>query len=377
MVLSEIIIRRIKEEGPISFHDFMEMALYHPDGGYYTSVIESIGPSGDFYTGSNVTALYGEMIARQLEEMWGHTGGEKFTVVEYGAGTGRLCRDILGHLKCNEKLYSGLEYCIIEKSPLMRAREMAHLREKVRWYETIADIPDITGCVISNELLDNFAVHQVVMKDELMEVYVDHTEGFSEVLRPAPDELKSYFGEMGVQLPRDYRTEVNMEAIEWIGSIAGALKKGYVLTIDYGFHSDEMYKEYRCDGTLVCYNKHRVNYEPYQEIGRQDITSHVNFSSLYHWGAKSGLDCIGYTNQALFLQSLGIKEQLVKNLVDSARDLYTGYRQNAFIVQKLLMEMGNRFKVLIQQKGLPLLPLRGLKLACGQPKTGLNASYTF
>src|SRR4051812_24910945 len=116
MQLSDIIIQQIKTGGPISFHDFMEMALYYPQLGYYTSPGDKIGADGDFYTSCNLTALYGAMIARQIEEMWHYLGKKEFTIVEYGAGTGMLCHDILTSLRQNQKLYDKLQYCIIEKS---------------------------------------------------------------------------------------------------------------------------------------------------------------------------------------------------------------------------------------------------------------------
>jgi SAM-dependent MidA family methyltransferase len=363
MSLTDIIIQRIQAEGPISFHDFMEMALYYPGAGYYTSATDKIGPGGDFYTSSNVSALYGQMIARQLEEMWQHLGAGKFTVVEYGAGTGSMCHDILGYLGRNKKLYGQLEYCIIEKSCSMREKQKVHLDGKVRWCSSIADAGNVTGCILSNELIDNFAVHQVVMDDELMEVFVDHAGDFIEVLLPASARLKEYFNQLNVRLPKGFRTEVNMEATEWISTIAHALNKGYVITIDYGYPSAELYKEHRREGTLVCYNKHRVNYQPYTDIGRQDITTHINFSSLCHWGRKYGLDCSGYTDQASFLLALGIREKLAESLLSGTADGYREYRRNAFIVQQLLFEMGSRFKVLIQQKGLPQTQLRGMALA--------------
>src|SRR5688572_31550447 len=120
MALSEIILKRIKENGPISFRDFMEMSLYYPGLGYYTSSNDKIGMNGDYYTSGSLTPGVGALIARQLEEMWRLLGEKEFTVVEYGAGLGTLCHDILDYLKLNSRLYDKLHYCIIEKSPVMR-----------------------------------------------------------------------------------------------------------------------------------------------------------------------------------------------------------------------------------------------------------------
>lgn len=362
MQLSEIIIGKIGSEGPVSFHDFMEMALYYPELGYYTSTKDKIGTKGDFYTSSNLSSVFGAMIGRQLEEMWEILGREDFTIVEYGAGTGALCHDILNYLKNNRELYDKLNYCIIEKSPVMRAKEKTHLHEKVSWYDSVQDIPEFTGCILSNELLDNLAVHQIVMEDELMEVFVDYKNDFIELLRPAKKELKDYFTELNVLLPKGFRTEINIEAIEWIKEIAVSLKKGYVITIDYGFHSSELYQDYRRTGTLVCYNNHSVNDNPYNYIGEQDITTHVNFSALIHWGSKYGLEYCGFTDQGHFLLGLGFKEYLKKMLQEPGPD-YMNFKKELFLTRTLLVDMGRKFKVLIQGKGIPKHKLLGLMLS--------------
>jgi SAM-dependent MidA family methyltransferase len=361
MKLQDILVQRIREYGPISFHDFMEIVLYYPELGYYASEQSKIGKAGDFYTSSSITPAFGAMIARQLEEMWENLGREEFTIVEYGAGTGALCRDILTYLKYNDELYSRLNYCIIEKSASMCNKEKLHLHEKVRWYSSIGDIPAFSGCILSNELVDNFAVHQVVMEDELMEVFVDYDHGFYELLQPAPKSLIGYLAELCVELPKGFRTEINLEATEWIREISGSLKKGYVITIDYGYQSHELYSERRSCGTLLCYSKHKVNDRLYEAVGEQDITSHVNFSALSHWGEKSGLHYCGLANLADFLLSLGFMEYLQTTLsAESGRDLIHTAMEVSFLKRTLLLDMGPKYKVLIQQKGLENKDLTGL-----------------
>ena len=123
MELSEIIIQKIKKEGPICFQDYMEICLYYRGLGYYTSNRTQLGKEGDFYTSACLTPVFGAMIGRQLEEMWHYLGEGAFTIVEYGAGTGSLCHDILEYLQGNKKMYDELRYCIIEKSPMMRSIE--------------------------------------------------------------------------------------------------------------------------------------------------------------------------------------------------------------------------------------------------------------
>ncbi len=358
MSLAEIIIQKIRQEGPISFREFMEMALYYPELGYYTSPGEKIGKQGDFYTSPYFTSIFGEMVGRQLEEMWQVLGKGKFTVVEYGAGTGALCRDILNQLQTNEEMYAQLRYCIIEKSPVMREKEKRVVGEKVEWYDSIHEVPEFTGCVLSNEVVDNFAVHQVVMEEELMEVFVDYDQDFGEVLKPASPELQEYLATLQVTLPKGYRTEINLEATAWIKEIAASLQKGFVLTIDYGYPAAELYREERREGTLVCFHKHQTNYLPYTNIGEQDITTHVNFTALCHWGLQHGLENCRFTNQAQFLRGLGLvghlKSMEERGKLDGASD-----QEKAFLIQTFLMDMGSKFKVLVQQKGIPRTMLSG------------------
>ena len=360
MSLSKIIIERIKKDGPLSFRDFMEMALYYPELGYYNSINTKIGADGDFYTSASLSASFGAMIGRQIEEMWYLLGKNPFKIVEYGAGTGLLCHDILDYLKKNKLLYDNLSYCIIEKSASMQEIEKKYLFEKVSWYKSIDEIPEIIGCIISNELIDNFAVHQVIMEEELKEVFVNYNNDFEEILLPADEKLVAYFKTLNVYLPKGFRTEINMEALVWLKNISRFLLKGYIITIDYGALSSDLYDNRRSSRTLLCYNKHQKNDNPYQFIGSQDITTHTNFSALQHWGENYGLDCCGMTDQTNFLLALGVKkyqnDELIKLINSTQAKIHESYFNFG-----LLMRIGMKFKVLIQQKGVDSKTLSGLR----------------
>lgn len=349
MDLTEIIRHKISDEGVISFAEYMEMCLYYPEMGYYTSPRNKIGKDGDFYTSAYLTPVFGALIGKQLEEMWETLGSTDFTIVEYGAGTGILCHDILSYLKKNDKMYDQLKYYIIEKSPVMREIEKSHLFEKVEWLNSINELPEVNGCILSNEVVDNFAVHQVVMKDELMEVFITYNNGFTEVLQPAPEELKEYLKELNIELSKDFRSEINLQAISWMKEIANSLNQGYVMTIDYGYLSSELYKAYRSQGTLMCYNNHKVNDNLYDNIGIQDITSHVNFSALMNFGVKNGLNECVFTNQCNFLLSMGFKE-LLQQMFTQENDVIQAARKISFLSHTLLIDMGSKFKFLIQEK---------------------------
>jgi SAM-dependent MidA family methyltransferase len=359
--LRELIREQIQRDGPISFRDFMEMALYHPELGYYSSSRPRLGESGDFYTSAFLTDLFGDLLARQLEEMWQALGSGPFTVIEYGAGSGLLCRDILSRLRENDSLYEKLNYFIIEKSGAMRERERQLLSEKVEWRQSIGEIGGVTGCIFSNELVDNFAVHRVVMKEELKEVYVGYAGDFVEELRPAPEVLRDYLVRQGVQLPRDHCAEINLEATRWIQEVGEALERGWVMTIDYGYPAAALYN--KRSGTLACYHRHRVRFSPYEFIGEQDITSHVNFSALDCWGRQMGLEVCGFTSQAFFLQGLGLAAQLRIREENGMKEM-DGRQLRTF-----LLEMGQKFKVLIQRKGIGKVFLSGLLFS---DPTGVN-----
>ncbi len=348
MSLSDIIIKKIQQKGPISFRDFMEMALYYPGLGYYTSERNKIGKKGDYYTSPNLTPAFGEMLGRQLEEMCHIIGEKKFTVVEMGAGTGLLSLDVIEYLKKNPEIFRDLDYCIVEKSPALQNEQQERLGENVRWCSSLNELSGMTGCVFSNELVDAFPVHQVVMEEKLMEVFVDHENGFVETLKPTSDELNYYFAELGVVLPRGFRTEVNLDALNWIHELGTILEKGFVITIDYGYPSSELYQDYRNRGTLMCYHRHTASEDPYEHVGEQDITSHVNFSALSRWGRKNGLELCGFTDQAHFLMGLGIDEYLKRAQEKDP----VNYWKKMLPIKTLLMEMGETFKILIQKKGV-------------------------
>jgi SAM-dependent MidA family methyltransferase len=358
-MLPDIIKQRIDACGPLSFREYMDMALYYPELGYYTSGREKIGVRGDFCTSPSLHPLFGRLIARQLIEMWDLTGEETFTVIEFGAGPGLLCRDILAYIEAKHpQRYGRLEYCIIEKSDAMKQLARGNVPAQVKWLGHIRERTGFTGCVLSNELLDNFPVHRVIMKDELFEVRVDFRDGFREVLAPAGASLRSYFEELKLTLPAGTRAEINLAANEWISEIAAHLRKGFVLTIDYGYPAGELLFGHRKEGTLTCFYRHRVSKSPYEQVGEQDITAHVNFSGLCLAGHKAGLGFTGFTDQAHFLASLGFY-QLVQESAPGAGD-YQRYKLERQLANVLLGDMGYKFKVLIQQKGLPALALSGL-----------------
>jgi SAM-dependent MidA family methyltransferase len=355
MTPAETLLKEIiKTEGPVSFRNFMEIALYHPEVGYYSSRTGQIGEKGDYYTSGSLGPLFGKMLARQIAEMLSGLNAE--TIVEMGAGNGMLARDILAEFLSKN---SQVNYIIVEKSrPLTKLQQETLTGYDVTWYDSVNSLPQLKGVIFSNELLDAFPVHAVEMaEDGLKEVYIGWAEGFTETLNaPSSPSLAGYFENLAVHLPIGFRTEVNLEALTWLDAVASKLESGYLVTIDYGYPSHELYQTYRQNGTLMAYEGHQALENLYTRVGQRDLTAHVNFSALAAWGEKAGLTVAGFTDQAHFLMSLGILETLSDQ--DTPKAVKT--RLNA---KSLLLPggMGEMFKVLIQYKGLEPASLSGLK----------------
>ncbi|MBF0540142.1 MAG: SAM-dependent methyltransferase [Nitrospirae bacterium] len=352
-MLSKILKETILKNGAISFRDFMASALYHPEYGYYTSGIAEIGHKGDFYTSPSLHPIFGVVIAKQIEQMWEVMEMPKiFDIVEFGSGVGYLANDILNSI--SGQFRDSLRYNVIEVNPKSIQTLSRNLSSKIRIIKDISELNNIEGCILSNELIDAQPVQIVEMVNgSLREIYLDSE--LKEVYRDCSSEIIEYIKEFAPDLPDNYRTEVNLELRRWINDVYRVLSKGFVLTIDYGYTAREYYDVERGRGTLVCYHKHSVNENPYINIGKQDITSHVNFSALKRWG---GMDVVGYCTQGMFLASMGIDEILSE--LDGVE-----YPQAVNRVKEMIMPggMGQSHKVLIQSKGMGEVLLRGFNFS--------------
>ena len=363
MNLERRIIERIEKEGPITFETFMEMALYEPGLGYYASERTEIGKAGDFYTSPHLHPAFGAMIGRQIEEMWKvMKKPSEFSVVEIGAGAGYMCKDIIDYL--GKRSFSPSAYIIVETNPFMRHKQEKLLEgifDKVKWVSSLKDVGTIKGSIISNELLDAFPVHIIEMEDELREIYVavDHKTLTETKKDLSTDAIADYIKEFSIELTEEYRTEINLRIKDWLNSVDEILSEGFILTIDYGYPAWNYYSDYRNRGTLLCYHKHQLVENPYQNIGEQDITTHVNFSSVKKWGETLGLKTLGFCQQGAFLIALGIDE-IMKELYENSKD----YLFEVAKIKGLILPgtMGETHKVIIQYKGKGYPELRGFSI---------------
>ncbi|MEW6408913.1 MAG: SAM-dependent methyltransferase [Nitrospirota bacterium] len=340
----------------------MEMALYHPELGYYTKDSTMMGGAGDFYTSPHLHSIFGAMIGRQMKEMWDFIGRpDGFQIVEIGAGMGYLAKDMLEYLK-RKDIFQYLKYTIIELNPSIKANQKMLLKDfldKVNWFSHLSELASVTGCFLSNELLDAFPVRIVEMDDELVEIYISVSgDNFAEVKMPCSEDVREYFRECSIELPKGFRTEVNLKIHGWLRDVIDKLSEGFILTIDYGYPALDYYSEDRRKGTLLCYYQHRINADPYQNIGEQDLTVHVNFSSLKKWGETMGLKTIGFCPQGAFLVSLGI-DQVMMELYGDSLDAFEIAKIKGLILPQ---GMGESHKVMVQYKGKDNLRLSGFAL---------------
>ena len=365
--LADILRDEIARCGPIHFVRFMAQALYHPTHGYYTAGDAQIGPRGDYYTSPSVHAIFGELIARQLLQMVAALGpvDDPVTIVEMGAGRGTLCGDILREIQqVSPATFSRLEYVIVERSPRLMQRQQAALSDfPVQWADHIPS--GITGVVLSNELIDAFPVHRLRTEaGRLQEMWVDwRADGFHPVwMEPSSPKLAPHLRALDVPFDRSVEMEVNLQALDWMRDVAASLTRGFVLTIDYGHPAAVLYDGRRPRGTFLCYDHHTTNEAPFERIGMQDMTAHVDFTSLAQAGQAAGLALIGFTDQTHFLMGLGIAQRMEA----AAAEMETSEAaRRTFLTMRQLMApggMGSVFKVLIQGKGVPNdLALDGLK----------------
>jgi SAM-dependent MidA family methyltransferase len=362
----------IGRNGPIPFVRFMELALYHPQFGYYmrqpdAADHERIGWSGDFYTSADVNHMLGQTLAVQIRQMDGLVGcPTPFTIVEMGAGKGLLARDCLTAIHAQrDSLASRVRYVVIERSPAMRELQRQNLEPwlckpgLVTWVEGLEGLAQrsVTGLFLSNELVDAFPVHRIqVTAGRTEELCVDYRDGkFVESLKPLSTTLLDrYLQKLGTTWPEGYRTEVNLRAMDWMEQVALRIDRGFVVTIDYGHTAQDLYGPERKNGTFLCYFQQMTNEDPFMRVGEQDMTAHVDFSSLAAVGEEQGLHVTGFTNQMSFLMGLGV-EEMIEELEPESRELQAA-------IHLLKPDgMGSTFKVLIQHKGISHPELDGLK----------------
>lgn len=366
------------QSGPMPFRRFMERALYDPEHGYYASGRASIGRRGDFVTSVSVGPLFGRLLAVQFADCWERMGRPaRFDLVEQGANQGDFAHDVLSAAPAiAPEFAAALHYRIVEPFAVNEARQRARLEAfggRVTWHAAVAELPRFAGVHFSNELLDAFPVCAVIVRQgEWRERCVASAaggEGFAWMDRPIDDpELAAFLPHL--PLVEGYQTEVNLEAPRWLEGVAERLERGYVLIADYGFSREDYYLPDRVEGTLTGYRRQSQCDDVLADPGEQDLTAHVDFTTLAERGMGAGLQLAGFTDQHHFLAALG--RRLFPDVTDP-REL-TSQRQKEMRALMTLMHpsmMGRGFQYLALTKGAPPERLAGFELA-SDPARGLG-----
>ncbi|MBL1259700.1 MAG: SAM-dependent methyltransferase [Thiotrichaceae bacterium] len=373
--LAELIIDEIElQDGKIPFIRYMELILHAPGLGYYSAGAHKIGAAGDFITAPEISPLFSQCIARQCQQVLNDIGGD---VLEVGAGSGAMAGEVLREL---EKLNCLPEhYFILDLSADLRERQCTHLQQelphlmtRIIWLDALPDA-GFKGVVLANELLDAMPVHLIRFDPEkLTERYVGWD---GERLTWCDGELSEsrlgaaaahIMNECGVdEFGGEYVSEINLAATDWLRSVAAILEQGLVLLIDYGFPRHEYYIPERKEGTVMCHYRHQAHSDPLILPGLQDVTAHVDFTSLAECAVEAGMDVAGYASQGHFLLGAGLMELLASNAETSTHEQQV---MQAQAVKTLTMphEMGELFKVIALTKemepgliGFSMLDARG------------------
>lgn len=362
----------LQKHGRITFAQFMQTCLYSPRGGFYAARSDRI--TTHFGTSPTSHPVFGALIARQLEQMW-HLLGDPpvFHVIEVGSGDGALAQAIVQTCwRRAPRLAQALCYVAVDYAPRCfpssdhtfdwdngtgdgRSPSRRDALVGVHRVQTagLRAFRHVVGCILCNELLDNFPVHRFAIQGgRVKEVFVTSVGGhLTEVLdEPSSPRLAERLTSLGVSLTEGLRGEVNLAMEDWTGQLASALDRGFILTIDYGQLATDLYSPQHNQGTLVCYHRHVVSSNPYQHLGQQDITCQVDFTSLMRLGDQHGLATVGYALQSQFLTSLGFASCLEALQTQGLSVARTALSRMAMMALVDPEEYG-AFKVLAQAKG--------------------------
>ncbi|NDT20847.1 SAM-dependent methyltransferase, partial [Francisella tularensis subsp. holarctica] len=318
MSLKNIILERIKSsKQPLLFRDFMQMALYYPQLGYYSRAKEKISSQGDFITATSQTSLFARTFARQFATIISQLGND-CSVIEFGAGNGKFAADCVDELESLAILPK--RYIIVELSNDLRLRQqqyikenLSHLYDRFIWLDKLP-AEKIKAIVFANELLDAMPVD--IFRSEnnklIQQGVIRKGDTFEFSDMPKNDVRFEYESTKilndGITFNDGYTSEINTWIRPWVKSLREVLSQGIVFLCDYGYHRSLYYSKDRYMGTLACYHQHHVNFEPFINIGEQDITAHVDFTTVVEAAIEEGFQLDGFMTQANFLKRANIAE---------------------------------------------------------------------
>jgi SAM-dependent MidA family methyltransferase len=373
--LRERIACEIRSAGPIPFSHYMELCLYEPELGYYSRPREKFGKAGDFYTSSDVHAVFGRLLARQFEEMWRTLDSPaRIDVIELGPGRGLFARDVLDwSARQFPEFFTALHYALVEQSADLRERLRERLGEHIAAgrgevfdsFEVAAGTASGSVIVFGNEFFDALPVEVIDYRGALR-VGVEG-DRFVEAFAPPASAEHEFIDRYSVRPEEGGRVEVPLASLGWMDRIAAVFRerRGFVVLIDYGYTREEQLAGRHCD-TIMTYRQHVAAPSPYEAPGEQDITAHVNFTALRARGLEGGFEELGLLTQSQFLLGIGEETQFT----DAFQDCRLPQEQAKVALQlKHLISpegMGEIFQVLLMSHGVGgdiAAGLSGLKLA--------------
>jgi SAM-dependent MidA family methyltransferase len=311
VTLREVIVELIRREGPIPFSRYMELCLYHPELGYYSRREEKFGKAGDFYTSSDVHAVFGRLLARQFEEMWRMMGSPgSIDLIELGPGRGLFAQDVLDWAgKKFPEFAAALRYRLVESSPSLRERLQRRFASTSRVslnaeFEQAANECGEALIVFGNEFFDAIPVEIVSDKGELR--IAEANGAFVEMWSEQSPQTTEFLLRYGINPDAGERVEAPRQGNAWMQRIAAAFatRRGFALFIDYGYTREQQIAGRHRD-TLITYREHQTSPNPYEAPGEQDITAHVNFTALQRVAESCGMSSLGLVTQSQLLLGIG------------------------------------------------------------------------
>ena len=375
-MLTDIVRSEIEQSGGrVTLARFMELALYHPDFGYYHSAARKPGRGGDFLTSPEASPLFGITLARQIAECWERMDRPaQFSIREYGSGVGGLAYDILAGLSdAAPDLFATVQYRLVERNRHRQAEALTAFRD-VGLIDRVVDESDttlepFTGVVLANEVADAFPAHRLIFESgQFSEAWVvadgDEFRFESGPVSPEAEEATQQLAGGGVSLVEGGIYDVSPAAATWFEGACRHLQRGYAIVIDYGYEAAELYRDHRLAGTLRGYRAHAVTEDPFVNIGEQDLTTHVDFGALRRAAEATGMKFAGLTTQGAFLAGLGLGDHLI-GMQSNPSTSMSEYLAAQAVITRLIDPGGlGRFRVVIMARDVPLEPaLLGLSVA--------------
>ncbi len=391
MSLRQIIEQEISERGPIPFSRYMELCLYHPELGYYSRNAEQFGKAGDFYTSSDVHAVFGRLLARQFDEIWHVMGSPaQFEILELGPGRGLFAQDVLDWSeKKFPEFFQSLHYALLERSPALRRRlveTLARFLESGRASFTPTNgsenggedtavegttsvvsngvagkralVPEVPVIIFANEFFDALPV-EIISTQGALRISTQDNRFVETWIPPSAKELE-FLDRYSVHPEPGERVEVPLVAQRFLSTLVASMRKGILIAIDYGYTRQEQLAG-RHRGTLMAYRGHSATPNPYEAPGEQDLTAHVNFTALVAAAEESGMQALPLLTQSQFLMGIGENNQFADVFEDCR---VPQERAKVALQLKHLVTpagMGESFQVLVAAKGVDVERVAGLR----------------